>query len=598
MELPRRPRGDEYTKPGRYQELQTRVRRGVAGKDVPVLFVNAFDRRTRLGPFVFVDKKLIPGAPIAVASALAAAGFENSRVVLQQWNPHIRPSQARIGSKPPELLLVSSMQIHSASAYRLIDDAYKLGEHRPLILAGGAKAIYEPWDFFGLGPDVRQGADVVVTGEEFVLLELLDRLLDFKAHRESWRLAFARARSAGALEDIPGLVYRRDEGEGPLRELMNTGVQRLVQDLAELPLPLESLGMFERPHRMSSLDARPVPVNRLGRFAKVMAIIMTHGCKFHCPYCPIHAYNQGTFRFRSPARLVEEIAGIVESTGIDSFFGTDDNFFNNHEAAESILTAMARGTVSGRPFRDAVWVGTEGTEHDVDRCADLMPLAREGGLRAIWFGIEDMTAELVKKGQSPEKTRKVFRNLLAHGIAPMPMMMHHDDQPLVSPKGLAGLLNQIRYLKRAGAVSVQITFLTPMVGSKGYERSFEEGQVMRRVGGTDVADYQFDGNHTIASRSRHPWRKQFNVLVAYASFYNPFRALKAVLTIDPLWKFRIMYQVLGNLGLVRSAWTSRGWLGRLKWGRIEKASAAPGPKYQLVLPNGRGLQPAEPDIRS
>ena len=115
----------------------------------------------------------------------------------------------------------------------------------------------QPWDFFGLGPDVRQGADVVVTGEEFVLLELLDRLLEFKAQRESWRLAFARARSEGALEDIPGLVYRRDEGEGPIRELMNTGVQRLVRDLDELPLPLEALGMFERPHRMSSLGACP-----------------------------------------------------------------------------------------------------------------------------------------------------------------------------------------------------------------------------------------------------------------------------------------------------------------------------------------------------
>jgi hypothetical protein len=178
------------------------------------------------------------------------------------------------------------------------------------------------------------------------------------------------------------------------------------------------------------------------------------------------------------------------------------------------------------------------------------------------------------------------------------MLMHHDDQPLVSQRGLAGLLNQIRYLKRAGAVSVQITFLTPFVGSKAYEQPFEEGQVMRRVGGMDVADYLFDANHTIASRSRHPWRKQLNILVAYASFYNPFRALKAVLTIDPLWKVRITYQVLGNLGLVRSAWASRGWLGRLKWGPIEKASAAPGPKYPLVLPSGRSLQPAEPDIRS
>ena len=210
-------------------------------------------------------------------------------------------------------------------------------------------------------------------------------------------------------------------------------------------------------------------------------------------------------------------------------------------------------------------------------------------MRAIWFGIEDMTAELVKKGQSPEKTRRVFRNLLSHGIAPMPMMMHHDAQPLFSRRGLYGLLNQIRYLKRAGAVSVQVTFLTPMVGIKGYERSFEEGLVMKRVGGVEVADYQFDGNHTIASRSRHPWRKQFNILVAYASFYNPLRALKAMVTIDRLWQFRVMYQVLGNLGLLRSAWAGRNWFRRLRTGRIEKATAAPAPKFRLVLPGRTGL---------
>lgn len=356
-----------------------------------------------------------------------------------------------------------------------------------------------------------------------------------------------------------------------MSELVNTGTQRLVQDLDELPFPFDALGMFERPHRQEGLDDRPVPADRLRRHARILPLIMTHGCKFHCPYCPIHAYNQGTFRFRGPDRLAAEISGMVERTGIDSFFGTDDNFFNNHEAAGSILTTMARGTIAGRPFRDSVWIGTEGTEHDVDRCADLMPLARDAGIRAIWFGIEDMTAELVKKGQSPEKTRKVFRNLLDHGIAPMPMMMHHDDQPLVSRRGLAGLLNQIQYLKRTGAVSVQITFLTPMVGSKAYKRTFEEGQVMSRVGSLDVADYQFDGNHTIASRSRHPWRKQINILIAYACFYNPLRALKAVLTVDALWKFRIMYQLFGQAGLVRSAWATRGWLHRLKRGRIEKA---------------------------
>ncbi|MGC8638621.1 MAG: B12-binding domain-containing radical SAM protein [Isosphaeraceae bacterium] len=584
MELPRRTKGDEYTPPGRYRELETRIQRAAAGKETPALFIYAFDQRTRLGPYIFVDKQLIPGAPIAIAAVLAAAGFENSRVVLQQWTPRIRPSRARLGGKPPELLLVSSMQIHSAAAYRLIDDAWSLAEDRPLIVAGGAKAVYEPWDFFGLGPDGQRGADVVVTGEEFVLLELLDRLIEFRGGRETWRQAFDRARASGALEDIPGLVYRRDPAPGPIRDLVNTGVQRLVQDLDELPFPLPALGMFERPHRGTALDSHAVAADRLGQYAKVLAIIMTHGCRFHCPYCPIHAYNQGTFRFRSPRRLVDEIASIRGRTGINSFFGTDDNFFNNHETAESILSALARGTVNGCRFRDAVWIGTEGTEHDVDRCGALMPLAREGGIRAIWFGIEDITGELVKKGQSPEKTQRVFRNLLSNGIAPMPMMMHHDAQPLWSLRGLYGLLNQIRYLKRAGAVSVQVTFLTPMVGSRSYNQAFEEGLVMRRVGGVDVADYQFDGNHTIASRSRHPWRKQVNVLVAYASFYNPLRILKALFTVDALWKFRIVYQILGNLGLLRSVWASRAWLHRLRWGRIEKATVHPAPKFRLVLP--------------
>jgi hypothetical protein len=41
-----------------------------------------------------------------------------------------------------------------------------LGDHRPLILAGGPKAVDEQWDFLGLSPDGREGADAVVTGEE------------------------------------------------------------------------------------------------------------------------------------------------------------------------------------------------------------------------------------------------------------------------------------------------------------------------------------------------------------------------------------------------------------------------------------------------
>src|SRR5262245_11570505 len=174
MELPSRPKADRYTRPGQYGELERRLRANPDHAAIPVLTAYAFDFRTRLGPFLFADTRLLTAGPRAVATALYAAGFTTQPVVLRQWAPRVMPSAVRFDGRPPQILLVSSMQIHSASAYETIVDAHRLGDARPLILAGGAKAIYEPWDFFGLGPDGRSGADVAVTGEEFVVLELLD----------------------------------------------------------------------------------------------------------------------------------------------------------------------------------------------------------------------------------------------------------------------------------------------------------------------------------------------------------------------------------------------------------------------------------------
>src|SRR5438067_5553958 len=177
MELLSRAKNDRYTRPGHYQELEKCLRSNPDTAKIPILVAYAFDYRTRLGPFLFADTRLLTAGPRAVASALHEAGFTKTRIVLLQWNRNFKASEARLDGAVPHLLLVSSMQIHSASAYEMIVDAHKLGEARPFILAGGAKAIYEPRDFFGLGPDGQCSADVAVTGEEFVILQLLDRLM-------------------------------------------------------------------------------------------------------------------------------------------------------------------------------------------------------------------------------------------------------------------------------------------------------------------------------------------------------------------------------------------------------------------------------------
>src|SRR5262245_54333826 len=162
MELSSRPKNDRYTRPGEYLEIERRMQANAANAEIPVLVCYAFDYRTRLGPFLFADMRLLTAGPRAVAPALVKAGFKKTRIVLRQWNRNFQVSEARLDGEVPQLLFVSSMQIHSASAYEMIVNAHKLGADRPLILAGGAKAIYEPWDFFGLGPNGDCSADVVV----------------------------------------------------------------------------------------------------------------------------------------------------------------------------------------------------------------------------------------------------------------------------------------------------------------------------------------------------------------------------------------------------------------------------------------------------
>lgn len=585
MELPTRAAGDRVVRPGRYGELQHQVRRRVRGASIPVLFVYAFDFRTRLGPFLFLDKLLIPGAAQAVGAALHAAGLTKLRLVLQQWCPHVRPSQATFDGVPAEVLLVSSMQIHSFAAYELIRDAWTLGEHRPLILAGGPKAIYEPWDFFALSEDGRIGADVVVTGGEFVLLELLDRLLEHRAEGETLLQAFQRARREGLLEDIPGLVYRPVDEQAAPEWLVHTGGQRLVQNLDELPKPLEALGLFEPPHRRHRLTSRPIPLHRFRRHASVLAAVITHGCKFRCSYCPIPAYNQFTFRSKSPERVADDVAECVEHTGISQFFSTDDNFFNHRGTLEELFRVMARRRVAGRPFRDMVQIATEATEFDVYKNRDLLPLAREAGLRLIWFGIEDLTAELIKKGQSPEKTEALFRLLLEHDIGPMPMLMHHDGQPLWSRGSLYGLLNQVRHLRRCRALSLQVTFLTPAAGTKGYEDPYHQEMVIGRAGSQPVDDHLHDGNHCIATMDIRPWRKQLNLLAAYAAFYNPLALARALVRFDRMWYYRLFWQLLGNAGLVWTVGRQAGWLLRLVRGPITRLTEPPRPKLRMITPD-------------
>ena len=596
MQLPPRASGDVLLPTGELTDIRRRLRRVARRHDLASVIACAFDHRTRMLPFIYADTRLVPAGPRAIGSALADAGFGKTRIILQQWSPNVRPSRMRLDGRVPDLLLISSMSLHTAECRKLIRDARRIDPaRRPLIVVGGSVCIYEPWMVFSGDPADPCGADVAVTGEEYVFLNLLEVLLSARADGEPMRSAFVRARDSGALDDVPGLVYPLGETDGLAEELVDTGIQRLAGDLDALPDPAPAFAMLEPPGDGAGLASRALPDERVGKIGRAAAMVMTLGCRFACPYCPIPAYNQKQYRAKSGRQIADEMGRLFRRYGIRYHFGADDNFFNDPPRTLEIIETLARAEADGhRVARKGHW-GTEATVHDAARMAEHFPLMRRAGMRGLWMGVEDMTASLVKKGQSVVKTTDVFRRLRAAGICPMAMMMHHDAQPLYTPGRPYGLLNQVRLLRRAGAVSMQVLMITPSAGSKSYVETFTSGMVYASVGGRPVEPHLYDGNFVIASRHPRPWAKQFNLMAAYLYFYNPLRLLVTLVgRKDPVDLKPAGMQLFGILGLVQTIRRTLGWAFRLMRGDIRRHTAPPASTIPMRAPDGSPASHALP----
>jgi len=260
MELNVRKGDDRFVPPGAYRELEASLsRRGHELSEIPAVVLSCFDSSTRMLPFVLYDKFMFPAGARTIAGALYQAGFVRTRAVFQLWNPNFRPSQARFDAKAPELLLLSTMQMHAERAYEAVRDAWTMGEDRPLILVGGPKAPHEPHHFWPLRGRHGQAIapDAVITGEAYILLDLLNLLMGYRGNGRSMRAAFEHARKEGALQSVPGLVYLEPGATLEEPALIDTGLQRLVQHLDEMPHEVTGLGLLERPHRGGGQRAAP-----------------------------------------------------------------------------------------------------------------------------------------------------------------------------------------------------------------------------------------------------------------------------------------------------------------------------------------------------
>jgi len=138
----------------------------------------------------------------------------------------------------------------------------------------------------------------------------------------------------------------------------------------------------------------------LGRTLRYAPIFTTRGCPFPCTYCPYPIGLGSKVRYRTPARVIQEIE-LVRDLGAEGLIFRDQTFSLNKKHAESVCRLLAEKGLGMQ------W----SCETRVDLVTDpMLQLMRKAGCRVIEYGMETGDPELLAAVGKPGATLEDLRD--------------------------------------------------------------------------------------------------------------------------------------------------------------------------------------------
>ncbi|TEU17767.1 MAG: radical SAM protein, partial [Anaerolineales bacterium] len=297
-----------------------------------------------------------------LAQSLLEAGIDYA---VEDMRVRGRPSALlrRIRAYQPDLIGLSMVSFEYKRSYELIR-CIKEGYPSASIVVGGAHVS-------GLG--------------ESVLEECPE--MDFGVVQEGERALVELCKGETALEEIPGLIYRRDGA------ILSGLEARMITDLDSIPFP-RYIGF------------------RLERYAKEIPLITSRGCPYRCIFCP-NSLAAKKFRARSARHVVDEIE-YWYARGIRQFVVDDDNFTLLKDRVYEICDEIERRGLKHLFIRCANGVRAD----RVDR--DLLARMKAVGVREIGFGVDGgnnrVLLDIVHKGETIETIERAIQDALDVGL--------------------------------------------------------------------------------------------------------------------------------------------------------------------------------------
>jgi len=235
----------------------------------------------------------------------------------------------------------------------------------------------------------------------------------------------------------------------------------------------------------------------------------SRGCPFNCEFCSVTGMFGKKFRFRSPQNVIKELR--FYNNRNNHIFFYDDNFAASRKRLKVLLEAMIK--------EDFKFDWSTQVRVDIAKYRDLLKLMYKAGCRTLYIGLESINPDSLlsmKKNQTVEEIKKAVNVIQKHRIRIHGMFVYgFDDDDWQTVK------KTIKFAKKAGISSTQFLILTPLPGSKFYNRVVSQGRLLFK-------DWSlYDAHHVVFRPSKFTLLAlQKAQMMSHKKFYSVKRSVK------------------------------------------------------------------------
>ena len=203
------------------------------------------------------------------------------------------------------------------------------------------------------------------------------------------------------------------------------------------------------------------------RYAPIIPIQFGRGCRYSCDFCSIHALYGSTMRQRSPQDVAEEIREL-KTQGRKNFVFTDDNLFNNPEAAKELFHAI-------KPLK-IHWSCQ--VSLDIAQDESLLKLMSESGCDVLVIGFESLDDQNLqqirkaanrKQGDYSKAIQRIYdHHMMIYGT----FVIGYDHDRLDSFDSI------LEFAVKSKFFLANFNPLTPTPGTTLYDRLERKGRLL------------------------------------------------------------------------------------------------------------------------